>query len=37
MNKYLAYEQEKRKLQQTCKTSQEYEEKIKQLAEKLKL
>ena len=28
MNKWQIYEQEKRKLQQTCKTSKEYEEKI---------
>lgn len=37
MNKWQIYEQEKRKLQQTCKTSKEYEEKIKKLVEKLKL
>ena len=37
MNKWQIYEQEKRKLQQTCKTSEEYEEKIKQLAQKLKI
>lgn len=37
MNKWQIYEQEKRKLQQTCKTSKEYEEKIKQLAIKLKV
>lgn len=37
MNKWQIYEQEKRKLQQTCKTSEEYEEKIKKLVEKLKL
>ena len=28
MNKWQIYEQEKRKLQQTCKTSKEYEEKL---------
>ena len=33
----IIYEQEKRKLQQTCKSSEEYEEKIKQLAKKLKI
>lgn len=37
MNKWQIYEQEKIKLQQTCKISQEYEEKIKQLTEKLKI
>lgn len=34
-NKYKQYELEKKKLQQTCKTSQEYEEKIRELIEKL--
>lgn len=37
MTKYQQYELEKKKLQQTCKTSKEYEEKIKQLAQKLKI
>ncbi len=37
MNKWQIYEQEKRKLQQICKMSEEYEEKIKQLAQKLKI
>lgn len=37
MTKYQQYEIEKAKLQQTCKTSKEYEEKIKQLAAKLKI
>lgn len=37
MNKWQTYEQEKRKLQQICKTSEEYEEKIKELIKKLKL
>lgn len=37
MYKWKIYEQEKRKLQQICKTSEEYEEKIKQLAKKLKI
>lgn len=37
INKYKQYELEKKKLQQTCKTSEEYEEKIKQLAKKLKV
>lgn len=37
MNKWQIYEQEKRKLQQICKTSEKYEEKIKQLVIKLKV
>lgn len=37
MNKWQIYEQEKRKLQQICKTSEEYEVKIKQLAKKLNI
>jgi hypothetical protein len=37
MNKWQLYEQEKRKLQQICKTAKEYEEKIKQLAQMLKI
>lgn len=37
MNKYQQYEIEKAKLKQTCKSSEEYEEKIKQLAIKLKV
>lgn len=37
MNKYVKYEIEKSKLQLTCKTSEEYEKKIKELAKKLKV
>lgn len=37
MNKYTIYEIEKTKLQLTCKTSEEYEKKIKELAKKLKI
>lgn len=37
MSKWQIYEQEKRKLQQTCKSSEEYEEEIKKIAEKLKI
>lgn len=37
MNKYQQYEIEKAKLQKTCKTSEEYEEEIKKLVEKLKI
>lgn len=37
MNKWNIYEQEKQKLQVTCKTCKEYEEKIKELIKKLKL
>lgn len=35
IDKYKQYELEKKKLQQTCKTSQEYEEKIRELIVKL--
>lgn len=35
MNKWLIYEQEKRKLQQTCKTFEEYEKKLRELIKKL--
>lgn len=37
MNKWQLYEFEKKKLQQICKTSEEYEEKIKKVVEKLKI
>lgn len=37
MNKWQLYEVEKQKLQRKCKTSLEYEEKIKELIKKLKL
>lgn len=37
MTKYQLYEQEKRKLQHTCTTSDEYEKKVKELIEKLKI
>lgn len=37
MNKYQQYELEKRKLQQTCTTSEEYEKRVKELIEKLKI
>lgn len=37
MNRYKLYEIEKRKLQQTCKSYEEYEEKIKELCKKLKI
>lgn len=37
MNKYLIYEQEKRKLQKTCKTSEEYEIAIQKLIKRLKI
>ena len=34
-NQWQQYELEKKKLQDTCKTSEEYEEKIKELAKKI--
>ena len=37
MNKWQIYEQEKIKFQQICKTSEDYEEKIKELIKKLRL
>lgn len=37
MKKYLVYEQEKRKLQLVCKTSEEYELAIQKLIKKLKI
>lgn len=37
MNKYTQYEIEKTRLQNTCKTSEEYEEKIKELIRKLRI
>lgn len=37
MNKYQEYELKKRKLQQECKTFEEYEKKIKLLINKLKI
>ncbi len=37
MTKYKEYEIEKRKLQNICKTSEEYEIKIKKLIKKLKI
>ena len=37
MNKWLVYEYEKRKLQQKCKTSEEYENEIKKLCKKLNI
>lgn len=37
MNKWKIYEQEKRKLQLTCKSSEEYELAIQKLVKKLKL
>lgn len=37
MNKYVEYEIEKRRLQNTCKTYQEYEQKIKELVKKLRI
>lgn len=32
---WLIYEQEKKKLQESCKTNEEYEEKIKELVKRL--
>lgn len=37
MNKYKQYEIEKTKLQNTCKSNDEYEKAIKELIKKLKL
>lgn len=37
MNKYQNYELEKKKLQVECKTFEEYERKLKQLIDKLKI
>lgn len=37
MDKYRQYELEKKKLQQECKTFEEYERKIRRLIEKLKI
>lgn len=37
MNKYKQYEVEKDKLQQNCKSSEEYEEEIKKLCKKLNI
>lgn len=37
MDKYQQYEFEKKKLQQECKTFEEYERKLKQLIDKLKI
>lgn len=37
MTKYQEYEIKKRKLQNICKTSEEYEMKIKELIKKLKI
>ena len=37
MNKYAIYEAEKLKLLRTCKTSLEYEQKLKELCIKLKI
>lgn len=37
MNKWVEYENQKRNLQNTCKTSEEYEIKVKELIKKLKL
>lgn len=37
MNKCVRFEMEKTKLQLTCKTSEEYEKKVKELAKKLKV
>lgn len=37
MNKYIKYEMEKSKLQLTCKTSEEYERRMKELIKKLKI
>lgn len=37
MYKYQQYEFEKRKLQQECKTFEEYEKKLKKIIDKLKL
>lgn len=35
MNKWLIYEEKKKKLQQTCKTFEEYEKKLRKLIKKL--
>lgn len=37
MNKLIEYEYEKKKLQNTCTTSEEYERKLKELVKKLKI
>lgn len=37
MDKYQQYEIEKKKLQQECKTFEEYERKLRRLIEKLKI
>lgn len=37
MNKWRVYEQEKRRLQLKCKTSEEYELAIQKLVKKLKI
>lgn len=36
-NKWQIYEQEKQKVQLICKTSEEYEQKIKELISRLKI
>lgn len=37
MDKWVEYENQKRILQNTCKTSEEYEQKIRALIKKLKI
>lgn len=37
MDKYQQYELEKKKLQQECKTFEEFEKKLKKLIDKLKI